>query len=59
MKSKKIWLVIKGVLILLLTVVIFAMPTDDSFRKWFRFAMLVVFVISFTIDLVNYRKTKS
>ena len=59
MRNKKLWLVIKGILILLLTAVIFAMPTQDNFRKWFRFIMLVVFVISFLVDLNNYRKNKS
>ena len=59
MRNKKLWLVIKGILILLLTAVIFAMPTQDNFRKWFRFVMLVVFVISFLVDLNNYRKNKS
>ena len=59
MRNKKLWLIIKGILILLLTAVIFAMPTQDNFRKWFRFIMLVVFVISFLVDLNNYRKNKS
>jgi hypothetical protein len=59
MRNKKIWLIIKAVLILLLTAVIFVMPTQDSFRKWFRFIMLVVFVTSFLVDLNNYRKPKS
>lgn len=56
MKSKKLWLIIKAVLILLLTIVIITMPTGDDFRKWLRFIMLVVFVVSFIIDLNNYRK---
>lgn len=56
MKNKKAWLVIKAVLILLLTTVIFVMPTEDTSRKWFRFFMLVVFVTSFFIDLNNFRK---
>lgn len=59
MKSKIIWLVIKAVLILLLTAIILIMPTNDSFRKWFRFILLIVFVISFIIDLNNYRKPKN
>lgn len=59
MRNKKLWLIIKGILILLLTGVIFLMPTDDFFRKLFRFAMLVIFVISFIVDLNNYKKTKS
>ena len=58
MRNKKLWLIIKVGLILLLTAVIFAMPTNDPFRKWFRFIMLVVFVVSFLVDLNNYRKSK-
>jgi len=58
MRNKKTWLIIKGVLILLFTLVIFLVPTQDNFRKWMRFAMLVVFVSSFLIDLNNYRKPK-
>ncbi|HQY11483.1 MAG: hypothetical protein KTQ13_04100 [Ferruginibacter sp.] len=57
MRNKKTWLIIKAVLILLFTLVIFLMPTEDDFRKWLRFAMLVVFVISFLLDLNNYRKS--
>ena len=57
MRNKKLWLAIKAVLILLLTIVIITMPTDDKFRKWLRFVMLVVFVVSFLIDLNNYRKS--
>ena len=56
MRNKMLWLIIKAVLILLLTAVILTMPTDDSFRKWIRFIMLIVFVISFIIDLNNYKK---
>ena len=56
MKNKILWLIIKAVLILLLTAVILTMPTDDSFRKWIRYIMLVVFVVSFIMDLNNYKK---
>jgi len=56
MRNKKLWLIIKAVLILLLTAVILTVPTDDSFRKWIRFIMLVVFVASFIMDLNNYKK---
>lgn len=58
MRNKTTWLIIKGVLILLFTLMIFLMPTENNFRKWVRFAMLVVFVISFLIDLNNYRKPR-
>ncbi len=56
MRNKKAWLIIKAVLIILFTLVIFLMPTQNMFRKWLRFSMLVIFVISFIIDLNNYRK---
>ena len=56
MKNKKLWLIVKAVLILLLTAVILTSPTEDSFRKWIRFIMLVVFVASFIIDLNSYKK---
>ena len=58
MRNKKLWLALKGFLIILLTILIFAMPTQDNFRKWFRFAMLVLFVTSFLVDLNNLKKTK-
>lgn len=47
---------IKAGLIVLFTLIIFWMPTEDNFRKWFRFAMLTFFVISFIIDLNKYKK---
>lgn len=56
MRNRKIWLIIKAVLILLFTAVIFLMPVEDSFRKWLRFGMLTIFVISFIIDLNRYKK---
>jgi len=56
MRNRKTWLILKAVLIILFTLVIFLMPTENTFRKWLRFTMLVVFVISFIIDLNNYRK---
>lgn len=59
MRNRLTWLIIKGVLILLFTLVIFIMTTEDTFRKWMRFAMLTVFVLSFLIDLNDYRKKDS
>lgn len=56
MRNRKTWLIIKAVLILLFTAVIFLMPVEDSFRKWLRFGMLTIFVISFIIDLNRYKK---
>ena len=55
MRNRKFWLIAKAVLIILFTLVIFLMPVENTFRKWLRFTMLVVFVISFIIDLNNYR----
>lgn len=56
MKNKNKWLAIKGGLIILLVILIVAVPTEDSFRKWLRFLMLVVFVVSFILDLNRYKK---
>lgn len=59
MRNKRTWLIIKACVIILFTVVIFAIPTEDNFRKWMRFIMLTVFVISFILDLNAYRNTKT
>jgi hypothetical protein len=59
MRNKKLWLTIKGIVIVLFAILIIAMPVADSFRKWLRFSMLIVFVISFIIDLSNYRKNNA
>jgi uncharacterized integral membrane protein len=56
MRNRKTWLYIKAALILLFTIMIFAMPVQDTFRKWLRFGMLTLFVISFIIDLNRYKK---
>ncbi len=56
MRNRKTWLYIKAVLIILFTIVIFAMPVEDTFRKGIRFAMLTLFVVSFIIDLNRYKK---
>ena len=58
MRNKKTWLIIKGGLILLFTIFIFATPTADSFRKWLRFGMLTLFVVSFIFDLNNFKNRK-
>jgi hypothetical protein len=56
MRNRKTWLYIKAVLIVLFTIIIFAMPVQDTFRKWLRFGMLCLFVASFIIDLIRYKK---
>jgi uncharacterized membrane protein len=56
MGNRKFWLIIKAVLIILFTLVIFTMPVTDPIRKWFRFIILTVFVVSFIIDLNRYKK---
>ena len=53
MRDRRTWLIVKALLIILFTLVIFLMPVENTFRKWLRFTMLVVFVISFIIDLNN------
>jgi hypothetical protein len=56
MRNRKTWLYIKAALIVLFTIMIFAMPVEDTFRKWLRFGMLCFFVASFIIDLIRYKK---
>ena len=56
MRDKKHWLILKAGLIVLFTLIIFLMPVEDGFRKWFRFVMLTFFVASFVIDLTRYKK---
>jgi len=56
MRNRKSSLYIKAALIVLFTIIIFAMPVQDNFRKWLRFGMLCFFVISFIIDLTNYKQ---
>jgi hypothetical protein len=56
MRNKKTWLIAKAGLILLFVIIIFAMPVEDIFRKWLRFSMLILFVVSFIIDLTHYKK---
>ena len=50
MRNRKTWLYIKAGLIVLFTIIIFAMPVADTFRKWLRFGA------SFIIDLNRYKK---
>jgi hypothetical protein len=56
MKNKKLWLIIKGILIGLFIFIIFAYPVQDSFRKWIRFIMLALFITSFIIDAIRLQK---
>lgn len=56
MRNKKTGLIIKAALIGLFIAVMFLMPVEEPFRKWLRFVMLTVFVVSFIIDLIAYRK---
>ena len=56
MRNRKTWLYIKAGLIVLFTIMIFAMPVADTFRKWLRFGMLCLFVTSFIIDLKKKKK---
>ncbi|MEO6541253.1 MAG: hypothetical protein ABIN74_09695 [Ferruginibacter sp.] len=57
MRNRKTWLIAKAGLIILFTFIIFGMPTEDTFRKWIRFAMLILFVVSFILDLIRYKKS--
>ncbi|MBS1754304.1 MAG: hypothetical protein R2765_02465 [Ferruginibacter sp.] len=56
MRNVKTWLIIKGILIIILTLTIIFYPTQDNFRKIFRFIILAYFVISFIVDLNRLKK---
>ena len=59
MKNKKRWLIIKGMLLLLVALILIAVPVVNFTRTLFRFILLIVFTISFIIDLINYKKSNA
>ena len=59
MKNKKRWLIIKGMLLLLVALILIAVPVVNFTRTLFRFFLLIVFTISFIIDLINYKKSNA
>jgi uncharacterized membrane protein HdeD (DUF308 family) len=56
MKSKKNWLMLKGILLLLITIFILTEPNAGSTRLFIRYAMLGFFIITYIDDIINYRK---
>ena len=59
MKNKKRWLIIKGMLLLLVALILIAVPVVNFTRTLFRLILLIVFTISFIIDLINYKKSNA
>jgi membrane-bound metal-dependent hydrolase YbcI (DUF457 family) len=56
MRNKKTSLIFKAILIAILTLLIVFVPTEESYRKWLRFAMLIFFVVTFIIDFTKYKR---
>lgn len=56
MRNRKTSLIIRAILIAILTALILFVPTEEGYRKWLRFAMLVFFVVTFIIDFTKYKK---
>jgi hypothetical protein len=56
MLNKKISLILKALLIIIFVCYILYMPTEDSYRKWLRFGLLLFFTATFIIELIKYRK---
>ena len=56
MRNKKTSLIFRAFLIILLTLLILFVPTEEGYRKWIRFAMLIFFVVTFIIDFTKYKK---
>ena len=56
MRNRKTSLIIRVILIAILTALILFVPTEEGYRKWLRFAMLVFFVITFIIDFTKYKR---
>ncbi len=55
-KNRKLWLAIKGSLILLLSFHYYYDPPTDPGRRIFRMALIIVFSISFLIDCYKFGK---
>jgi membrane-bound metal-dependent hydrolase YbcI (DUF457 family) len=56
MRNRKTSLIFRAILIVALTLLILFVPTEEGYRKWLRFGMLVFFVVTFIIDFTKYKK---
>lgn len=56
MKNKKHWLILKGVLLLLATVLVIIQPDKSSTKKIIGFILIAVWTVTFIRDLIAYQK---
>ncbi|MBK8522512.1 MAG: hypothetical protein IPL54_17200 [Chitinophagaceae bacterium] len=56
MKKNKVFLIIKGVCICLLIIALAIIPTGNSFTKWLTATTLGFALITFAMDLYDYKK---
>lgn len=58
MRNRKIWLIIKAAFILILSFSYYYNPPAESYRRYIRVAIIVLFTISFLYDLYKYQEKK-
>ena len=56
MKKNKVFLIIKGICICLLIISLVIMPTGYTFTKWLTATTLGFTLITFAMDLYDYKK---
>jgi hypothetical protein len=59
MSKKAIWLIVRSALIALFVVVILLSPSKDTTQLFLRTVMLIVFSVTFLMDLYDYRNRKN
>lgn len=57
-KNRKLWLILKGFFILLLSFHFYYDPPTDPNRKILRSSIILIFTISFVVDLYKFSKNK-
>jgi hypothetical protein len=56
MKSRKSWLITKGVLLTAFAVIIIIDPPQQAGRKWIQYMLMACWTVTFIIDLSDYKK---
>jgi hypothetical protein len=59
MSKKAIWLIVRSALIALFIVVILLSPSKNTTQLFLRTVMLIVFSVTFLMDLYDYRNKKN
>lgn len=57
-KNRKIWLIIKGLFILILSFSYYYFPPQETYRKNIRVGIIILFTISFLYDLYQFQKKR-